>query len=86
MDAIEYRRLEELMSQYPYERCRQIASMILDAANVPDVDHICAAGILNALEAAEHVQDLTILEVSEWQLRAAAAVDSERLWGRYGEE
>ena len=85
MSESDQHRHEELTLQYPDDRCRQIARYVLDSSGVPDEDRVCAAGILNALEAAEHARDLTVLEVGQWQLRAAAAVDAERLWSRYGE-
>ena len=85
METDEYRRFQRLIDRYPLERCREIAAFVLDCSDVPDEDRTCAAGILNALEAAEHVQDLTYVRVSQGQLHAAARADARRLWSVYGE-
>ena len=86
MEADEYCRFQKLLDKYPLERCCKIATLVLDSSDVPVDDRICAAGILNALEAAEHVQDLTYIGVSRGQLHAAARADAARLWSVYGEE
>ncbi len=80
------KQLEALAQEYPDDPTRQIALYVRDRDEIPDEDRFCAAGILNALDAAEHAQDLTVVEVGKWQLLAAAAADAGRLWDRYGEE
>lgn len=85
MDAEAYRRFQKLIDRYPLGRCREVAHYVLDCEGVPDNDRICAAGILNALEAADHIQDLTYVNVSQGQLHAAARADARRLWKQYGE-
>ena len=85
MDTAGYRRFQKLVGRYPLERCREITTYVLDCSDVPDEDRLCASGILNALEAADHIQDLTYVRVSQGQLHAAAAADAERLWSRYAD-
>lgn len=85
MTKPDHDQLEEMRERYPTDPCRQIATYVLEAPDLPDEDRLCAAGILNALEAAEHARDLTVVEVGLWQLRAAAVADAERLWDRYEE-
>ncbi len=84
MYKLDRERLEQFGRRYPDDRCRQIAGYVLDTPDIAQDDHICAAGIFNALEAAEHAQDLAIIEVSYGQLRSAAASDAKRLWRVYG--
>lgn len=75
---------DELPLPDPEVRYRQIATDVLGRTGIPDEDRICAAGILSALDAAEHAPYLTVVEVDQRQLRIAAAADAERLWDRYG--
>jgi hypothetical protein len=84
-DTNEYRRYQRLLARYPLDRCREVAAYVLDCSDVSDEDRLCASGILNALEAADHARDLTIIGVSQGQLHAAARADARRLWRVYGE-
>ncbi|MEZ4572348.1 MAG: hypothetical protein R2849_18935 [Thermomicrobiales bacterium] len=84
MYRLDRERLEQFGRRYPDDHCRQIAGYVLDTPDIAEEDHICAAGILNALEAAEHARDLNVVEVNQAQFLAAAFADAERLWREYG--
>lgn len=84
MHTLDHKRLDEIARRYPADPCRQIATYVLDTPDIPEDDHLCAAGILSALDASNHAEHLLIIEVDRASLRAAALADAEHLWGRYG--
>ncbi len=85
MQDLDRKCLDEVIQRYPTDPCRQIAAYVLESPNIPDEDRDRANGILQALEAEEHVRDLTVIKVDQWQLRTSALADAERLWQVYGE-
>jgi hypothetical protein len=86
MSKLEDHRLDELKQLYPVDRCRQIATYVLENTSLPEADRLCAAGILGALDGAVHADYLTVIQVNSGMLMTAAFDEAERLWGRYGEE
>lgn len=86
MSNLDRERLDELETRYPSDSCRQIATYVLEDSGAPECDRVCAAGILNALVAADHAMDLTILEVNRARLLKAAHRDAALLWSKYDED
>lgn len=86
MSKLDRERLDELEKRYPSDSCRQIATYVLEDFGAPEDDRVCAAGILGALDAADHAMDLTILEINQMMLLEAARCDADRLWSKYDED
>ena len=85
MGTEEDRQFQKLLAHYPLDRCREVATYVLECVDAPGNDWLCASGILNALEVAEHAQDLTVIEVIQRHLCASGRPNAKRLWARYGE-